>query len=131
MQFDVDAALQELDKKSYQDIQKETAIKWGSRAIAAYLISEKSEEPSESLHWLEMGNEYAHESIEHAALVEDSGALVGEIGSILSESKHAAIVSLMGEEDDQENTTQVNEDLVSDSAEADGSGNDPSDQERS
>jgi hypothetical protein len=58
----------ELQAKSEQDIELETAIRWGARAIAAY----------------EMGNflsgeDYFHEALEHAALVGDLGESVGRI----------------------------------------------------
>lgn len=68
--FDVDSAILELKTKSIMDIQKETAYKWASRSIASYKLGNNKD-----------AEEYRHEALEHAALVDDSGGLLKEISS--------------------------------------------------
>lgn len=57
----VDKGREELLKKSLNDIQKETARVWMGRACAAMLVGRPAD-----------AKEYAHESIEHAALSGDN-----------------------------------------------------------
>lgn len=54
----LDEAIAELKKKSYAEIESETAIKWASRAI----VSSFMRKPKEF-------EDYKHEAIEHAAFV--------------------------------------------------------------
>lgn len=58
--FKIEDALVEIQQKSLNDIQKETAYKWASRACAAYILNDKFR-----------AHEFAHEAIEHAALHSD------------------------------------------------------------
>jgi len=57
-------ALEELQAKTLLTVQYETAITWGGRALAAYAMYSNSG----SLQDLLAAEEYAHESLEHAAL---------------------------------------------------------------
>ena len=57
---DVSEAEQELQQKTKEDIQRETAFKWAARCIAAWRLGKKDD-----------ADDYYHEAIEHAALVED------------------------------------------------------------
>lgn len=59
-------AVVELRSKSQQDIQRETALVWAGRACAAQLAGLQLD-----------AMEYAHESIEHAALSGDDALLCG------------------------------------------------------
>jgi hypothetical protein len=77
--LNLEAAEKELSEKSYTDIQSETTWKWASRAAVAYLASVDSEAPGEKLAWYLQGTEYAHEAIEHAALIEDKGKVLSEV----------------------------------------------------
>jgi len=63
--FDIAAADKEIDKGVHK-IQVDTAYKWGGLAIAAYQRYLKTKDPK----WLFDGDEYYHESVEHAALTE-------------------------------------------------------------
>jgi len=56
----------ELRTKSQRDIQRETALVWAGRACAAQMIGLQRD-----------ATEYAHESIEHAALSGDDALLCG------------------------------------------------------
>jgi hypothetical protein len=62
----VTKALSELSYKSLRQIQFETAMVWYGRAIAAATLGKTAD-----------AIEYAHESIEHAALSGDIGLLQG------------------------------------------------------
>lgn len=62
-------AKEELAKKSYRDIQEQTSWTWASRAVVSYqnvLTVSKDKKISTYL----LAEEYYHESVEHAALVE-------------------------------------------------------------
>ena len=60
----IEASLVELEQKSLQQIQVETAIKWAGRACAAAMLDRHDE-----------AHEFAHEAIEHAALSNDDRLL--------------------------------------------------------
>lgn len=61
--LDLDAARAELRSKSKRDIERETAEKWGARAVAAYELFAATQ----NLAWYKQGVEYEHEAVEHAA----------------------------------------------------------------
>lgn len=65
-QLDVAAAIQELELKTHEQIEHETALKWAARSIAAYRLNRRDE-----------GLEYKHEALEHASQV--SGDLVDKL----------------------------------------------------
>lgn len=71
-------ALQELENKTYRQIQKETAVKWASRAAAAYQNCSKAKKSEKLVLWT-VAEEFYHEAIEHAALVEDEEDLVKNV----------------------------------------------------
>ncbi len=102
LQVDVDGARQELMTTEYADIQNETARKWLARALAAYELGTESETAKETISWLEFGNEYIHEALEHAALVEDGGELVQAIANAGAEAKHLLTQSIFGAEEGSE-----------------------------
>lgn len=70
--LDLDSARKELTEKSYTEIEEHTAWTWASRACVVYqFISESSNEDEFNLCML--AEDYYHEAIEHAALVEGKG----------------------------------------------------------
>jgi hypothetical protein len=74
----VDEASKELETKSYGQIQKETAWKWASRAAASYQNCSKAKHSEQLVLWT-VGEEFYHEAIEHAALVESEDDLPRKI----------------------------------------------------
>ena len=75
-------AKEELAKKSYRQIQEETSWTWSSRAAASYqnvLTASRDRKISTYL----LAQEYHHEGIEHAALVETGAS------SLLSQVQRA------------------------------------------
>lgn len=111
-EFDIEGAVKELREKSHSDIERATAFKWGSRSIAAYKFSEDSENVGESIYWLELGNDFQHEALEHASMTGDSGALLAEMQSILQEHKERALTALLGPD-----AEEADEDKAEDKAE--------------
>lgn len=90
----VDEALKELQSKSYRDIQKETAYKWGSRAAASYKMLLSTPQEHKLARWT-MSEEYQHEALEHAALIEDgAGTLVQEIYTAIKPFQDAAFKNM-------------------------------------
>jgi hypothetical protein len=75
MEIDINSALEELKTKTLDQIQRETAIKWAGRALAARQLGLENNDQQ----LLSDSNEYVHEALEHAALVEDSGEFLVEI----------------------------------------------------
>jgi hypothetical protein len=75
--IDIESALKELKTKTLDTIQRETAYKWASRALAAQKLF-----GTDNQFMLDY-NEYVHEALEHAALVEDEKFFL-EIKKILS-----------------------------------------------
>ena len=71
-------AITELQEKSLDSIQRETAYKWASRAMAALELAHTNEQ------YLLDYSEYQHEALEHAALVEDEAFFL-EIKRIFKE----------------------------------------------
>jgi hypothetical protein len=66
--LNIEAAKKELAEKSLNDIQIETAWTWAGRACASYQNSLEAKGKDKLLYW-SIGEEYYHESCEHAALV--------------------------------------------------------------
>lgn len=90
----VNEATLELQEKSYQKIQYDTAMKWAARAVAAYRFSVSSTSADLALSSYEAGNEYAAEAIEHVAALED-GSLLENLSSVLAAEKELAFNDLV------------------------------------
>ena len=69
------SADREVREKSADKIERETARRWAARATACYARSRGEG----GVRWLLRAEDYRHEALEHAALAEDGGCLVGEI----------------------------------------------------
>lgn len=78
----IDEARAELLKKKKVEIEIETAIKWGARAIAAYSLFMETQDAD----FLFDAIEYHHEAVEHAS---DTPILKGII-AVLNEAKPKA-----------------------------------------
>lgn len=85
--FDARAARREVLSKSEADIERETALKWASRALACYALFEETRAPK----WLLRAEDYRHEALEHAATAGDGGRLVGQVQSRLDEVRPAGL----------------------------------------
>lgn len=77
--FDVDAALREVRSKTHDQIERETAYKWGSRAIACYILLRDEGYPGKRLDWFLKAEDFRHEALEHAAMAGDAGMTLREV----------------------------------------------------
>lgn len=82
MTLNIKDALQEVLSKSEGQIQRETANKWASRAIACYKLYARTGD----LCWLVRAEEYKHEAVEHAAVADDSLKTLKNLQSILKDA---------------------------------------------
>lgn len=78
-ELSVDEATKEVHDKSTIDINIETAWKWASRAAACYQEASTCTEEKQKDNWILRGDDFRHEALEHASLVEDEGKLVAEV----------------------------------------------------
>ena len=91
--LDLDKAKEELAESSYREIQVKTAWTWASRACVAYSIVVSAEPEAKLAPWT-LADEYAHEAIEHAALVEDNGKVLEEVRKSIQEFRDRADLNL-------------------------------------
>lgn len=76
--IDLAKAAQELQQKTYAQIQEETAWTWASRACVSYQNCVAEKFPAKLVCWT-LGEEYYHEAVEHAALNSNNPGLVQAI----------------------------------------------------
>lgn len=81
-------AMEEIAQKTYVQIQTETAWKWAARAAAAYEMLMLPETEKDKVDWWMEAEEYRHESLEHAALIEDNGNLVQQVQKSLDKYRN-------------------------------------------
>ena len=60
-------AIFELNAKTHQQIEKETAWKWAARACAAYLLAQNANHLGAALDRYAEAEDYSREAVEHAA----------------------------------------------------------------
>lgn len=82
--MDVEKALKEVQEKTTKEINESTAYTWGSRAAACYKLAAEQSDERKRDQWLLRAEDFKHEALEHAALVEDGGRLVGEIQKLVN-----------------------------------------------
>lgn len=84
-------AKKELSEKTLDQIQRETAWKWASRAVASFENTVDAANEKKLTTFL-AGQEYLHEAIEHASLVDDGdGDLVDDVKKAIKKSLNDAI----------------------------------------
>jgi hypothetical protein len=93
MKLDVNKQLKELKQKTYEQIQTDTAYTWASRACAAFKYSMDAKDYNEHIKWLIMYEDYKHEAIEHAALIETGTSLLGQIIKLINEYQEKILKS--------------------------------------
>jgi len=71
-------ALTEVNTKSDEVINRETAKKWAARALACYGNAKKTTGAARQ-EWLLRAADYSHEALEHGALIGDGGRTVGAL----------------------------------------------------
>lgn len=83
MALDVEKRLKELKEFSHEEIQKEAAYAWASRACAAFQYATEAQDYQEHIKWLIQFEDYKHEALEHAALIEAGSGLLTEITQLM------------------------------------------------
>jgi hypothetical protein len=73
----LDEARRELNERTREQIEEETAYKWAARAVAAYENHVRA--PSDATTWLLDADSYMHEAIEHAALADRTGDVLWNV----------------------------------------------------
>lgn len=91
--INLDEALEELQLKTYRQIQEETAWKWAGRACASYQNC-LQEVPANRLICWTLGEEYYHEAVEHAALAEETSDLMQAIRDTVHPFQEKAALSM-------------------------------------
>jgi len=74
--LEISEALKELSNTTLDAIQVQTAMKWGSRAVAAYTFALRSPNTKEMFQWISDGDEYRSEALEHAGVSSQSMQLI-------------------------------------------------------
>jgi hypothetical protein len=77
MLLDINSAIEELTHTSEAKLEYETAVKWASRAAAAYRLARLV--PGKARHYYQWAKDLEHEALEHAALVKDYGRTVMQV----------------------------------------------------
>lgn len=72
LKLDINTANNELQEKSYELIQKETSIKWASRAAASYIRSQGSKTIELKMRWFQYAVDYHNEALEHSVFSNDT-----------------------------------------------------------
>lgn len=88
MFMDIRAALVEVQSKTEQELEMETAYKWAARAVACYRLFAEGHD----LKWLAAARDYEHEASEHAALVRDGAVTLLRIEEVLAEECAGVLV---------------------------------------
>jgi hypothetical protein len=105
----VEAAREEMQEKSMEDIQIDTAKKWAARAYVAFEFAVYFGDEDRyntmgwfnvnAISWFNIGEECRRKALEHVALVEDfekSDELVKAVHKLLSPIRDSAIESAYG-----------------------------------
>lgn len=84
----------ELQKKSEDEIEFDTAVKWASRAVVQYRLVDSSKNSSDIIERFSQADDFRHEAYEHAAQVEDGGQLVNHLRDMLDSIRDNTLRSL-------------------------------------
>jgi hypothetical protein len=97
--LDAKKARKELGKKTLEDIEHETAITWGGRAVASYQVAHEAKGTADAVRRFAEGETYRQEALEHAAMVEDEAHLVALVAEEIAPVRQQArdhVESLLG-----------------------------------
>lgn len=83
LNLDIDAAIIEVQQKSIQQVHRETAATWVSRAIASWRLMRTAAPPGRQLARRLEAEDYGQEALEHAALARDGGVTLAEVEAAL------------------------------------------------
>jgi hypothetical protein len=92
--LDVDGAMNELRRMDRGQIEYDTALSWGSRAVAAYTLSVQSPDRAAQAMRFGEATDYETEAREHAAQVPDNGKLLRFLSEQIAQAKESALANL-------------------------------------
>jgi hypothetical protein len=90
MGLDLKKARKELAEKNLEDIQEDTAWTWASRSVVSFENVLKASKKMKLAFFI-AGQEYYHEAVEHASLVDDKVLLVQEVKEAIEGSAQLAV----------------------------------------
>lgn len=93
--LNVQAAILELKQKTKAQVEFEAALRWGSFAIAAYMLSERSADKAERISRFSEGEDYNTEAREHAAQVGDEGRLLEYLNKEIDSARQKAFAEIV------------------------------------
>lgn len=96
MKLDLEKARDELAGKSMVEIERATALTWGGRAVASFQCSLEAKSIHDRFKCFYEGENYRQEALEHAAMTEDRGKLVGEMHDEIEAVRRRAMAALEG-----------------------------------
>ena len=77
--LDIEKGLSELKTKSLVEIERATAITWGSRAVASFQLAMQASGLTQRFRHFNEGETYRQEALEHASMAEDAGKLLLQV----------------------------------------------------
>jgi hypothetical protein len=92
--LEVEKAIVELKAKSMEEIERETSVKWGSRAAASYDLVGQEGDPGARFKRFYEAENFRQEAFEHASMVEDDGKLLHAIRVEVAAHRSAALTRL-------------------------------------
>ena len=93
--LDVQSAIKELKQKNHAQIEFESALRWGSLAIAAYTLSSAAADKEKRISLYSDGEDYANEAREHAAQVGDEGRLLEYLNKEIDGARQKAFAEIV------------------------------------
>jgi hypothetical protein len=93
--LDVPAAIIELQQKTKAQIEFESSLRWGSLAVAAYTLSERTADKAERISRFSEGEDYNTEAREHAAQVGDEGRLLEYLNKNIDGAREKAFAEIV------------------------------------
>lgn len=88
--LDVQAAMAELRTKDDNQLEAETALKWGARAIASYTLAVQAGDKSAQTLRFTQGDDFRHEAFEHSAQAGDGGKLLRYLTNEIEKARQEA-----------------------------------------
>jgi hypothetical protein len=89
--MDIEKARSEIEKTPMEDIERQTALTWGARAVASYHLCQEDGTLMPRFRHFWEGENYRQESFEHAAMAEDDGELLKQVREEIEQARSLAM----------------------------------------
>jgi hypothetical protein len=93
MRIDINKGLSDIDGKTDEEVQYDSAVGWAEKCCAAYKKSTESDDLAEKIRFLLWAESLRDEAIEHAGKCEDHGSFLSELQDDIDEYRHSAMKS--------------------------------------